>query len=78
MDSHCKELLRRIAEYNVKAGAKVQFWESKRVLDYVFTAANEVGYSEIYRKYLEKPIETAKDYWSRFYRRYTELLGTEF
>ncbi|RLE57359.1 MAG: glyceraldehyde-3-phosphate ferredoxin oxidoreductase [Thermoprotei archaeon] len=78
MDEHCRELLKKIAEYNVKAGASVCFWDSRRTIDYVFTAAKEVGFTTWFEKYRRDPEATAREYWERFYSKYTELLGVKF
>ncbi len=78
MDEHNKELLRRIVEYDKKAGYKPVFWESKRIIDYFTLAAKEYGAEKWYEKLIKEGVEAAKEYWQRFLWKEEEIIGIKW
>ncbi len=71
---HAKEVYKKIAEYAKKAKAEPVFWETKKSRDLVATIAVEVGVEEWTKKFSEKPEETAREWWDRFYKKIAELV----
>ncbi|TDA36417.1 MAG: glyceraldehyde-3-phosphate:ferredoxin oxidoreductase [Hadesarchaea archaeon] len=78
-DAHCKGILKRIVEYNRRAGVGPVFFEGERIVDVVATMARELSEkNESGRKWWEKfqrdKWGAAKEYWERFLRKYEELV----
>lgn len=68
-----KKTYRRIALYQLRAGAEPQPWESRKTMDIVATMAAEIkvpGWEGIIGNY-----EAIRDWWIRFYSKIKELVG---
>lgn len=62
VDRHSKEMYRRIAIYNTKAGAKPKLVEGVRAKDVIATLAYECGANEWIKKFLESYDEALKEW----------------
>lgn len=78
LDLHGKTLLRRIIEYDKKAGYKPVFWESKRVIDYFVLSAKQYGAENWYEKLSKEGEEAAKEYWLNFLKEEEKILETKW
>jgi len=81
---HSKELVKKVIEYDVKAGCKPVFWEGERTIDIFATyVEDEVKKgNETAKKWLEKvqknKVEAAKEYWSKFLEEFEKIVGTSW
>lgn len=62
IDSHSKEMYRKIAEYNIKAGAKPKLLEGIRAKDVIVTLAYEFNTAEWSKKFSESYDEALKEW----------------
>jgi len=75
IDHHSKEMYRRIALYNIKAGAKPKLLESARAKDVIVTLAYEFNVTEWNKRFLEKYDETLKEWINRVAKVIVEQLN---
>lgn len=69
-----KTIYKKIIEYQDKAGANPEFWDSKKIIDYMALGAKEFGNEEWARRFREDKIAAAREWWSRFYERMRDLV----
>ncbi|MCS7111803.1 MAG: hypothetical protein N3E36_07265 [Sulfolobales archaeon] len=62
VDNHSKEMYKRIAVYNIKAGAKPKLIEGARAKDVIVTLAYEFNVTEWGKKFSENYDETLKEW----------------
>lgn len=77
-DEHNKQLIRRIVDYDNKAGYTPRFWESGRVLDMLTYAAKEFGRVDWYEKLKSGGAGAAREYWQKFLAAFENLLDTKW
>ncbi len=65
IDHHSKEMYRKIAEYNIKAGAKPRLLESTRAKDVIVSLAYEFNIAEWSKKFSESYDEALKEWINR-------------
>jgi len=69
------EILKKIIDYNRKAGAMPQLLETERTKDMIAIGAREFGNREWAEKFRKDREEALMEYWERFQSRFHELLG---
>lgn len=73
--SHNEEIIRKMVEYDKKAGIKPSFWDSHRVLDIVAYGAKEFGNMKWWDEFENDKTNTARKYWELFLKSYEDKLG---
>ena len=76
LDAHAREMYRRIAEYDRRAGAEPRFWESMKARDVVVSIASEIKSAEWVERFSKDPWGAAREWWNRFYAKVKEILGS--
>ena len=69
-----KAVYKKIIEYQDLAGANPEFWDSKRIIDFMALAAKEYENSEWIKKFEEDKESAAREWWRRFYNKLAELI----
>jgi len=78
MEEHAKRQIRRLIEYEKKAGYEPVFWDSMRVIDLIAKGSEEFGNQKWAGMFREDKIGTAKEYLRRVLRAYSETMGVEW
>ncbi|KSW11744.1 hypothetical protein CF15_02710 [Pyrodictium occultum] len=76
LSSHAAETLRKIAVYQLEAGAEPRPWETRKTVDMVAGIAWEVGSRDWAERLLKDP-SAAREWWERFRRRLWSMIGVE-
>ncbi|MEM3990177.1 MAG: aldehyde ferredoxin oxidoreductase N-terminal domain-containing protein [Desulfurococcaceae archaeon] len=69
-----KKKYRDIVDYQEKARAQPVFWDSKKTIDIVATAAKEFESKEWAAKFSENRLSAAVEWWNKFYEKLSELI----
>ena len=82
---HCRSLLQKIMEYDLKANQYPVFWETKKTKDVIQRYLSEVrkkmpaekGQLDLWiRKFTDDPEQVAKQYWEETLKGYEEVIST--
>ncbi len=77
IDEHAKEMYRKIAEYDMKAGARPRFLESEKAKDLIASLAAELGVSDWIEKFSKDRDAALREWWTRFAKALAEMLGID-
>ncbi|MCD6164040.1 MAG: glyceraldehyde-3-phosphate ferredoxin oxidoreductase [Candidatus Odinarchaeota archaeon] len=72
---HAKKYYKLLVEYQRKANALPTFWDSKRLLELMKSAACEFESEEWCKQFTSNLEKSAKEWWSRFTKKVEELLA---
>ncbi|MET1160662.1 MAG: aldehyde ferredoxin oxidoreductase N-terminal domain-containing protein [Thermoprotei archaeon] len=71
-----KKTYRLIVKYQDLAGVNPVFWDSRKIIDFMANAAAEYGNEKWSSKFALNKEKAAHEWWTKFYNKFKELLGT--